>query len=52
MYDEALKRDFQSAEENEDEVLPLGDSILASWVRFVRRHVVMGLILKKSCSAP
>lgn len=35
MYDETLKRDFQSSEENEDEVLPLGDSILASWVRSI-----------------
>ncbi len=35
MYEETLVRDFQSTEPNEEEVLPLGDSILASWVRSI-----------------
>lgn len=35
MYEEALKRDYQSTEENQEDVLPLGDSILASWVRSI-----------------
>lgn len=36
MYDATLKRDFQSVGSTSDkDVLPLGDSILASWVRSI-----------------
>ena len=35
MYEETLKRDFQSTAPADESVLPLGDSILASWVRSI-----------------
>ena len=35
MYEETLKRDFQSTAPADESVLPLDDSILASWVRSI-----------------
>lgn len=42
MYEETLKRDFQSTAPADESVLPLDDSILASWVRSICQTGVFG----------